>query len=449
MNTTTQRIAYVFGISMAVLMAVSLIFPAIISNQTTTVEVEPTNTAPPPTFPPPLTDFSSISFNEQDYLHPSGVVAVSVPTGWEVVPPGPAGPTGGVNLNLNSESNDSTIQVSVEAPPQELTTTESISAYLPAARLEGAWAGTRFLGGVDELRRDIEGDRLLVEFALQDSQQREFFARQASWTDGDWLYSVRVAVPENAVDLLDFLLDPMIDAVKPQRQFQDTPLTWTAYFDEEVNHILRYPTGWTQTDGGAGVPTSFSTPTGLQVQVASSEETIESEEAALAWVEGVRGGIDAEEAQPVERSGGSGYAVTYTYTNPDGEIRDGYAVLLNGEEGLLHTAVALLPIGEEISPFGAVEATEEPEATPDPNLPPGIQQATPFGDAVEALNTFSLILDLNLPEPEAEATPEATAPVEEATESAESTPAPEATESAEVTEDAPEATEEAEATEED
>lgn len=65
----TRSLYMFFGISMAVLMAVTLFLPGLAPDPAPVVQDVPTPTPRPiPTFPPPLTDFSGITF-DVDYLH--------------------------------------------------------------------------------------------------------------------------------------------------------------------------------------------------------------------------------------------------------------------------------------------------------------------------------------------------------------------------------------------
>ena len=399
-NNTTRTISYVFGISMAILMVLSLILPALTRNmnQPQTEQTEPTE-VPIPTFAPPLEDFSGISFNEQ-FLHPSGLYAVSVPTGWEVVPPAPTGPTGVAELSMNNPDTESVITTMVEAPEQPVTNADDLNDYFNAGRLAGSWP--RFQRGSQELRRDIVDDRLIIEFALEDAQQREFFARHASWTDGEWIYTARVVVPKNGVDLLNFLLEPVIDGIQPLVRFQDTPLTWEGYFDQVDRHVLRYPSTWRLTDGGtAGQPTSFESADGTDVLVEAMPDTLPDEDAAVAWVEALRGGITADSVESVSREGGEGWQVAFTYTDADGAPHSGLAVLLNGIDDQLHVALAVLPEGG-INLLDAADA--------------GV-----FAVVRQALDTFSLVTGLNLAQPEPEVTEEAPVAPAEVTQEAETT----------------------------
>jgi len=418
--TPMQWLTYGFGISMAILMVLTLFLPGLAPDTTTTQEIPPTEPPPVPTLPSPLNDFSGISF-EQDTLEDTGLFAVGVPTGWERTQA--TGPQAQGTVNLNNGEQLSVIQVQVEEGPPVASAQELGDLYFTQARLSGSWTN---YSNPQELLREVRDDRLIIEFALENFEGQEFFARHASWTDGTWIYTARVVVPRNAIDLLDFLLEPVIASIEPQTQFQDTPVTWNAYYDEASNAILRHPNGWTVTDGGeAGVPTSYALPDGSLLRVEAQDTAIADEDAARAWVEDLRAGITAGSVEAIERNGGTGFSVAYTYTTPDGDEQSGYAVLLNSDDGRLHAATALIPAaGVDLN-----NAEEQPQYT----------------DLLNALGSFSFITGLNLPEPElpeeipaAEATPEAEATEDAAASEGEG-------DDAEATEEAP--ADDAEATE--
>ncbi len=411
----TQRLTVAFGVSMAFLMAITLFLPGLTPDQTTMVDEPPsTPSPPPPTFPPPITDFGSISFDE-DYLHPSGLFAVGVPSGW--VPGNPANNGQQASISMNNSAAVSVIEASVEAPPEPITSEEELGAYFTTSRLSSSW--TRYASW-EELSRRFEDDRLIIDFVLTQNQ-REFLAQHVAWTEGNWIYSARVITPTNARDLLFHMRDEMVGQIKPNIRFMDTPVGWEAYFDEIDQHILRYPDDWRQTDGDNGTPASFESGTSALALIVSADEmTIDGEDAAQAWVEARRNDASVVSVEPVERNGGSGYGVAYSYSNPDGESLSGYAVLLNGDDGQLHWLDMRIPAA-------AVDLNSD-------DIP------AEYVDVAQAVGTFSLITGLNLPEPEPTVTPTIPATPETTPEMTEAVPetTPEMTESA--PEETPEAT---------
>jgi len=108
-------------------------------------------------------------------------------------------------------------------------------------------------------------------------------------------------------------------------------------------------------------------------------------DAAKAWVEATRSGVDVLTAVPVERDGISGFAVSYTYTDIDGAVQSGMVVLLNDALGRLHTANLRFPV-----------------ANVDLNSDEG---KSAYGDLSKVMESFRLMPNLDAAVPAAEATP--------------------------------------------
>lgn len=437
----TETISIYVGIGLAVLMGLSLILPALDRNQNqtaTAVPIEPTATATPD-YPDPITDFSGISFDGPVYLHPSGLFTVAVPTGWQPTQPFNNGSQ--AQANMNNPDALSVIESYLQSPAVPITSLEDLSAQFTFANLSSSWA--RYTNW-EELSRDLdtENNRLTIDFRLQRGSEN-FFAQHVAWYDDDYVYVVRVVAPENATELLFYMVQQMIPTLQPLEQFRGTPLGFDGFFDETRQDILRYPQSWNVTDSAPGLPTSIEGD-GVAVRIELGDSLIADEAAAQAYAEGLRPDVEVTSVEAISRTGGDGYAVAYTYRTPDGDPVSGLIVLLNGEDDQLHTANVIVN-GTSID-LNSDEAAQT------------------YGDVVNAMDTFSLLLGLNLwqppapevtptivPEVTAEATAEATETVEEATPAAEMTEeadAMEATEEAmdEATPEAemtPEATEEA------
>ena len=73
-----KRITIIFGISMALILALTTLLSAVGRTSQTTAPTA----APVPTFPPPPA-VETIDF-AQRYLHPGGLFTVAVPGGWQV-----------------------------------------------------------------------------------------------------------------------------------------------------------------------------------------------------------------------------------------------------------------------------------------------------------------------------------------------------------------------------
>lgn len=433
---TTQRITVIFGILMASLMALSAILP-LISPPVPVPTPEPPTPTPAPTFPAPITNFDAISFTTQ-YLHPNGQFVVAMPSGWQPTQPNNNGVQAQSNFN-NSEA-VSVIEASIEELSAPIATLDELSARYNTSSLAASWA--RYTGGWSEIARqvDTENNRVLMDFEARRGGQT-FLARQQVWTQANHIYSIRVVVPNNARDLLFFLVEQLPPTLRVLPQFAETPLGWNSTYDSVSQHILRFPNVWQVTDSAPGLPVSIEgADAGVSIRVETRTETVADEAAATALVEALRPGTTVASVQPVTREGAEGFAIAYNFRNADGAGLSGLAVLLNGTDGRLHLANAVLD--EAGIDLNSAEA-----------------QAT-YTELTNAMGTFSLLEIPNLyldpsafptVPPIIELTAEATEPVAagEATPETDMTEAataeaatPEATDSAEAETDAtPEATE--------
>ena len=336
-----KRITYAFGISMTIIMALSVVLPAITRNnpQTTQASVEPTAL---PTFPPPLAP-ESITF-EQTYLHPSGLFTVAEPTGWQASQPQTT--REGVRALLTNTDAQSLVQVDVDRPAtagEEPLTLDDVDVRLNDAWLGSSW---REYGSWSESSRErTDDDRLVIDFELQSNSQT-FVARQEAWTDGDWIYSVRVVTPANATSTLRYVLDGVAASLEPQKEFAGTPFDWNAYFDTQDTHLIRFPSTWELSDSAPGRPTSITgEDTALRVEV-DADTVIDSEDSASAWVENLHTGTSILSVQPVNRDNSEGYSVAYSIKTVDGDTQSGLAVLLNGPDEKLHVANLQFPASD-------------------------------------------------------------------------------------------------------
>jgi len=428
---TTRRLSVAFGIFMAVLLGLSAILPLFTQNATQPVSTASTPTeTPAPTFPAPITEFSGISF-DRVYLHPSGLFTVAAPTGWEPTQPNNTGVQ--AQSNFNNGDALSVIEAYVEELTAPLASLDELSARFNQQTLAASWA--RYTSGWEELARVQEDNRIVIDFEARRAGQ-VFLARQAIWTEGNYVYSVRIVTPNNAINLLNYMLEEESATLQLLPQFAGTPLAWNASYDTNTKHILRYPETWAVTDNAPGQPVSIEDGLGeTYIRIEARQETIADEEAASAFAESLRDGITVASVLPVTREGADGFSVAYNFSNVDGAGQSGLVVLLNGADGTLHVANGVL------SEAGIDLNSEEAKVT--------------YPDITGSLATFSLLDIPNLlvdssflpnvppvfmpPTPEAtfEATSESTA---EATDAVEATL--EVTEDAEATAEAtPEGTE--------
>jgi hypothetical protein len=353
---------------MVIAMASSVILPLLHTSTTATQSTEATAT-PAPTLPPPIADLTTINLTET-YIHPSGLFSVTDPAGWT---PGQAvNNTDTVEIAFSNTTQGSVIQAIVyipSIPVETALTLDDVDAYWSAAVLAQSWS--RYSDwretSPERVRQD---DKLIVDFELT-LRDQTYVARQVSWTDGSWIYSLRVVALENATDMLKYLVDALIPTLKPIAQFAGTPAQWSAYIDQTTGLGMRFPAEWTITDSAPGRPASIGSD-GLALRLETvAGAAVSDEDAARAWVESTRSNVSIVSVNPVERDGNSGYSVAYSYTDADGETQSGLALLLNGGDDLLYTANLRLTVaGVDLN---------------------GEDAAATYPDVAGALNTFTIL----------------------------------------------------------
>jgi hypothetical protein len=340
---TLKRWSYLIGISMVAILILSAILPLIAPNNINTPQqrVEPT---PAPTLPPPP-DLSAITF-DQIYLHPSGLFTVAEPSGW--LPSQPITASSNARAVFSNSTAQSVIQVDIDRPTvaeEGPLTLDNVDALFNQSWLSASWR--QYSRWEESSRIRTEDERLVIDFALTSNNQT-YVARQTAWTDGEWIYSVRVVMPQNATEALLFLLDNVAATLQPQKEFATTPFDWKAYFDPQDAHIIRYPSNWTLADSAPGKPASIEGTNGTLLRVEAVADTvISSADDARAWVENLRGGASVLSVESISRDETEGFAVAYSYRTVDGDPASGLAVLLNGADNKLHVANLRFP-GSEI-----------------------------------------------------------------------------------------------------
>ncbi|MCZ2094826.1 MAG: hypothetical protein LC121_00880, partial [Anaerolineae bacterium] len=374
------------------------ILPLIRQAEQTPIVTDSTAT-PLPTFPPPPADFNAITF-DRVYLHPSGIFSIGQPDGWTASEPNKGATIAQINLINNDQL--AVVDAYIEAPGVSLTPQE-LSDHFTESAISASWANFTTW---QESSRDLVDERLVIDFTVT-LQQRTYVARQTAWTDGTWIYVVRVLVPENATDYLRYLLDQFVASLKPQTEFQGTPLNWDAYYDPQASHIIRYPSTWTVTDSAPGRPTSISSNDGTLLRVESrGGVSITDEAAARSLVEGERSGISVVSVTPVQRGPGDqeshqGFSVAYSYTTVDGSKDSGLYVLLNSADGNLHVANLLFPASDV--DLNAIPASAPaPEATAEAGADSADSTYQPLA---QVMSTFFVIEPLNLSDQSMAATP--------------------------------------------
>lgn len=414
MSKNSKRATIFVGGFLVIVMALSTFAPMFSQNVAPPPQqIEPTE-RPLPTFPAPLTDFSAISF-DQVYLHPTGLFAVAQPDGW--VPGSPIIEPNRAAVSMTNQDLLSVVEVSVEQPNAPITTVDDLSTRFNEAYLDGTW--TRY-SDWSETQRVVEADQLVLDFNLTLNRQT-YVARQQVWSDGEWIYSVRVVTPSNAVNLLTHLLANLRDTVEPVRDFAGLPFNWSSYYDPIFNHALRYPRDWAVVDSAPGLPASIIAADGTALRVeAAANSGIADEDAARAWVE-ARGAESISSVATIDQDDLTGYSVAYTFDTVDGEPRSGLALLLNGPDGALHTVDVQFPaesvdlnevrasLPDAAAPVEPAEPSalggivdEAESAVGAPAGPAALPDSAIYGRLVEVVDSFSILPDFEIaPDPNA------------------------------------------------
>lgn len=375
---SARRATIILGAIMIVAMGASAILPLFTRNLNQASTPEPT-VAPTATLPPVVTDFSTIKF-DQDYLHPSGLFSVAQPTGWTIGQQTTNADSADVSMN-NSELL-SVVQTSVQINPTPIQNLDELDAIYTKSVLDSSWSNYRNPRETARVRGD---NTLTLDFELKNARQQTFLARQVSWWDTDWIYSVRVVVPENQIDLLKYLVDEEVKTFKPNRIFAGQSADWTAYFDQVNRFVIRFPSTWTLTDSAPGRPASISGPNGsLRIDTLPVSAALD-EAAARKWVESTVSGAQITAVQPTTRGDTTGFNVSYTYKDSDGNDNSGLALLLNGANNTLYaTNLKLFEANIDLNNDAAQVSHDE---------------------VMRILGSFNLLANVNVPLPTATPTP--------------------------------------------
>ncbi|HVU12012.1 MAG TPA: hypothetical protein VHD90_12080 [Phototrophicaceae bacterium] len=395
-QNSAKKASIYLGVFLAVVMIAGVFLPYLNqSATTTTTDVQPTDTVVA-TFPPPPSNLDAITFDKA-YLHPSGVFSIGDPDGWDPSQPN-MGP-GIAQINLTNNDALSVVDTYIEDTP---ITTDQLSNHFSESVIAASWSNFTTW---QESSRQMQGDKLIIDFTVT-LTGRTFVARQEAWTDGQWIYVVRVLVPDNATDLLRYLLDNFVKSFAPQTEFEGSPLDWNGFYDPDSSHIIRYPSDWKITDSAAGRPTSISSGEGIFLRVETRDNTsVADQNAATTLVSGLRSGVKIVSVKPVTRLLGQGFSVAYSYPTVDGSQQSGLTVLLNGPDDKLHIADLVFPAsGVDLnqvvlsvppSANATAEATAAatPEATPESTAQANDQT---YVLLAQVMDTFYVIQPLNL-----------------------------------------------------
>ncbi len=347
-----------------------------------------------PTFEPPLAvdniDFATTA------VHANGIFTVSVPE-----PP----EWGAIESSFDSFANRgrllmrnalNVVEATAEIPTQPVASSANLNALYTTQVLGTSWRNYTSWRETARQLPTAEQDYITIDFELE-FNNRTYVARQRSWTDGEQVYSVRVITPENATELLVFLLDNVAASFELVEAFEGVPISWAAYYDETNGHIIRYPAGWQLTDTADGAPASIEAQ-GIALRVETvAEMAIDDEAAAEDYAAALPNVTDVLTTAETERDGLPGYTVSYQTRNPDGEVGSGLVVLLNGDDTLHVANLAVRAVEVDLNDsatFAAAVAGDAPTvAGPAPATSEGDEEAagtppSPLDEYVQVMETF-------------------------------------------------------------
>lgn len=372
-STRRQRRYAIVAISLVVVMVITAVAQSFIP-LTPPPAPAPTQAAAP-TFPPPPTDLSTIVF-EEEYLHPSGLYTALYPVGW--TPTSPSNNGTQVQVNFENSGLQSVVEVYVDVPVPPITTATELSNRFDQNTLATGWR--RYISW-EETGREIDAatNTVTIDFELQ-LRNQTFIARHvAQLREDGWVYVTRAVTPANASPLLFDLIAKAQGIITPVELFRDTPVGWNGFYSEADNIVIRHPNNWVVRDGAAGQPVTIEAPGQGTLFIDSVEGVnVADEAAASAFVTSRRADANVLSVVPVERNGGSGFGVAYTFRTSEGEPQTGYAVLLNDGDDLRTATVRLTNLELDLN---------EPQET----------ILLTVTDTVAMMETFNLADGLGLP----------------------------------------------------
>lgn len=267
------------------------------------------------------------------YVHPSGTFLLMQPQGWL---PAPTTTETIASVSLVNNAQLSVVHAYIQAYtyPQDVT---ALDAENSADQLASSWSA---YDTWRETNRTAGDERLTIDFEL-DLTGNTYLARQVSWgsdVDPNLAVVLRIVVPNNNPALLDALAEAIIPSYHLIPEALSVPLNWQGYVDQTLGYEIRLAPGWQIVDGGPGSTATFAAEGMTLTLSVEPDTTVESEDAARAWVEASRARAEVVAAAPLEREDRSGFSVAYRFPNADGEAQSGLALLLPTANGSLLSA---------------------------------------------------------------------------------------------------------------
>ena len=324
-----ERINVYLGFFLVFVLVLSGLAPLFTSNiQAPTIE--PTAT-PAPVRPTPISDLGSITFDSL-HRHRSGVFSVNVPSGWDTV--ADTNNATEVQTSMRNQNAQSVVDARVIAPLTPVETVEDVDAFFNSEWLSSSW---RDYTSWQEVGRKTEGERVTIDFTLRRGLQ-DFIARQVSYTDGEWVYSVRVIVPPDGNVMGQHLLDNVLNSFKANNALYGVAFDWSGFVDSNNGVLVRFPANWQVTDSGLNAPTSLSGDN-LQMRVERVEAQVSGGDEAAAFLAGTYPQASVTNVEESNNFGTVGYIVTANIPNVHGDLETLFALVLPADEGAIFASV--------------------------------------------------------------------------------------------------------------
>jgi hypothetical protein len=285
--------------------------------------------------------------SDYTYFHPSGVISIPHLLGWdlsagseETQAPTDATKLTRVGSTFINSAALSVVHVFAERNAErKATKLEDLNGYYDKDNLNGAWEN--FKGGWKELNRTTAGDSFIINFELN-LDGNTYLGRQISRFNNEWLMVMRIVSPNNNPALLDSLQS----AIAPKYQFWtqalSVPLTWATIADYASGYVIRFPPDWRLLDGAVGKPFTVAGKLGTNDVTLSTRtepnKSIKSEDDARSYVQAAVKNATLLTVKAANVNDVSGFVVSYSAPDADGNKRSAVTTLLNGTNGTLYVA---------------------------------------------------------------------------------------------------------------
>lgn len=187
--------------------------------------------------------------------------------------------------------------------------------------------------GFTEISRVI-GDTIRIDFNLE-TEDHTYLGRQIAWLDQDWLHIVRLIVPDNNPLLLDGLQGMIVPSFVSYADQRGKPGNWVAYRDPEQGFLVRHPY-WRIISKSVLETTTGEAQLILRTPQSTAVATLEEAESYV--TETLRPGATVLASQVTARAFASGFMISYSDRDNDGNAVSGLVVLLNDVAGQLYVA---------------------------------------------------------------------------------------------------------------